>query len=190
MKPMDLMAVSKLEAANRQLATAIRMFLNDADAIAVHTLACASREIYEKHLAKQGRGRFFDKLRSGPVLEDHTDKELWDVFNLARNFFKHLGKSLDETIEFSDEMNDFTLMMASDDCAKINGKTTDEVYAFMLWIEATHESFGPNAGPSLIPGQDEHYASLDAKYPGLRDADRAEKKRFGRALFSDGCQIR
>jgi hypothetical protein len=56
--------ISKLEAANRQLCTAIRMFFSDDNAVAVHTLACAAREIYEKHCRKSGSGSDI-RLRSG-----------------------------------------------------------------------------------------------------------------------------
>ena len=86
-------------------------------------------------------------------------------------------------------MNDLALLMACNDGSEINGYAIPEAEAFMTWISATHEAFGPDAGSSTIPGRDDYYRSLDARYPGLRDADRAEKKRFGRALFSDECRI-
>jgi hypothetical protein len=53
---MSVPTITKLEAANRQLCTAIRMFFADDDAVAVHTLACAAREIYEKHCRSAGHG--------------------------------------------------------------------------------------------------------------------------------------
>jgi len=57
--------MTKLEAAQRQLTTAIRMFFADGDPVAVHTLACAAREIYEKHCRKAKQGRMFDFLQAG-----------------------------------------------------------------------------------------------------------------------------
>src|SRR5712692_11716002 len=51
---MAIPMITKLEAAHRQLTTAIRMFFADGDAVAVHTLACAAREIYERHGGKAG----------------------------------------------------------------------------------------------------------------------------------------
>lgn len=183
------MRVTKLDSANRQLAMAVRMFLNDLDPIAVHTLACASREIYEKHLVAQGWERMFDMFVGGGFLAEHPQTAIWNVINAARNFFKHPGKELSDEIEFSDEMNDLALLMACNDGAEINGYAIPEAEAFMIWISATHEAFGPAAGSSTISGRDDYYLSLDTQYPGLRDADRREKKRFGRALFSDGCRI-
>jgi hypothetical protein len=67
-------AVSNLEAANRQLCTAIRLFLTDDDAVAVHTLACAAREIYEKRCGTAGIERMLDHIKeSNPSL---TQKEI------------------------------------------------------------------------------------------------------------------
>jgi hypothetical protein len=82
---MSVATITKLEAANRQLCTAIRMFFADGDAVAVHTLACAAREIYEKHCRIAGRGRMFDFVKSGSP--DYAEKQLWNLLNAARNFF-------------------------------------------------------------------------------------------------------
>ena len=46
--------VTKIEAAHRQLAIAVKLYFQNDDMVAVHTLACAAREIYEKHCKKQG----------------------------------------------------------------------------------------------------------------------------------------
>jgi hypothetical protein len=42
----NISTISKLEAANRQLCTAIRLFFDDGDSIAVHTLACCTRDLW------------------------------------------------------------------------------------------------------------------------------------------------
>jgi hypothetical protein len=94
--------VSSEEAANRQLCTAIRMFFADDDAVAVHTLACAAREIYEKRCGTAGIERMLDHIKdSNPLL---TQKEIMTVLNEPRNFFKHPSKNPDDSIDFSDEM--------------------------------------------------------------------------------------
>ena len=77
--------VTNLQAANRQLGTAIRLFFNDEDAIAVHTLACAAREIYEKQCYKHGVDPMLYHIkRNNP---HYTQKQIMDLLNRARNFF-------------------------------------------------------------------------------------------------------
>jgi hypothetical protein len=114
---MTTRTITKLEAAQRQLTTAIRMFFADGDPVAVHTLACPAREIYEKHCRKAGQGRMFDLLQAGN--RGRAEKELWNLLNAARNLFKHEGDSLDQSIEFDDTMNDFAILSACTDCATL-----------------------------------------------------------------------
>jgi hypothetical protein len=45
-----------------------------------------------------------------------STNERWDLLNEPRNFFKHPGKDLTDQILFSDEMNDYLLLVASNDC--------------------------------------------------------------------------
>jgi predicted HD phosphohydrolase len=81
--------VTKLEAANRQLCAAIRLFFEDADAVSVHTLACAARDIYEKHCVTTNRERMFDVMKQANP--NHKEKDIWTILNANRIFFKHPG---------------------------------------------------------------------------------------------------
>jgi hypothetical protein len=107
------------------------MFFADDDAVAVHTLAYAAREIYEKYCRKSGSGRMFDFVQAGNP--GCLEKELWNLLNAARNFFKHEGASLDERIEFDDTMNDFAQLSA---CTTLCAPKQVEVQAFSIWFVA------------------------------------------------------
>lgn len=184
---MPVPTITKLEAANRQLCTAIRMFFADDDAVAVHTLACAAREIYEKHCRSAGHGRMFDFVKAGNP--GKPEKQLWNLLNAARNFFKHEGASLDERIEFDDMMNDFALLSACTDCATLCSPNQPmEVQAFSIWfvaVEAPDEQVMAEADPAETNACRAMQAEIDRLYPGLRTASRAEKKRFGARLLQD-----
>jgi hypothetical protein len=141
----NVSTVTKLQAANRQLSTAIRLFFNDGDAVAVHTLACAAREIYEKQCNKAGVDRMLNHLKASNP--QYTQKEIMDFLNAARNFFKHGGESLDDAIEFSDEMNDFVLFSACHDCTIIcTPNQPAEVQAYWVWFNAVKD--GSNTAQS------------------------------------------
>jgi len=184
---MSAPTVTKLEAANRQLCTAIRMFFANEDAVAVHTLACAAREIYEKHCHNGGLGRMFDFVKAGNP--GHAEKQLWNLLNAARNFFKHEGASLEERIEFDDTMNDFALLSACTDCGTLcSPRQPVEVQVFSLWFVATQspdEQAMEEADPAEASACRNLQCEMDRLYPGLRAAPRAEKKRFGRRLLDD-----
>jgi hypothetical protein len=183
--------VTKLEAANRQLCTAIRLFFDDGDAIAVHTLACSAREIYEKHCAMNSNQRMFDFMKSGNP--QAAEKDLWNLLNAARNFFKHPGQSLNETIEFDDTMNDFQLLTACQDCATLMaGWQPPEMQAYALWflaVEAPDEQAISEADPAAATAAQAIQHQIDAQFPGLRTASRIEKKRFGRCLLKNAGRL-
>jgi hypothetical protein len=122
-------AVSNLQAANRQLCTAIRLFFADDDAVAVHTLACAAREIYEKRCGTAGIERMMDHILNEP-----------------RNFFKHLKN---DSVDFSDEMNDFVLFTACHDCTMLcTLNQPAEVQAYTIWFLAVNRQLHDAGGGS------------------------------------------
>ena len=65
--------------------------------MAIHTLTSAAHEIYEMHCRKQGRGRTFDIVKEANP--SYSEKQLWDMLNRPRNFFKHSSDTADDEIE-------------------------------------------------------------------------------------------
>lgn len=180
--------VSKSEAANRQLCAAIRLFFEDGDSIAVHTLACAAREIYEKHCGKVGVERMLDHIKAANP--NYTQKDIMKLLNAARNFFKHDGVSLDDAIEFSDEMNDFALFSVCYDCTMLcTPNQPAEVQAYSIWFIAVKQPHEDGGNPADIEQSRKIAKELDTLFPGLRNATRAEQKRAGRKLLDDAQQM-
>jgi hypothetical protein len=184
--------ITTLEAANRQLCTAIRLFFADDDSVAVHTLACAAGEIYEKSYKKKRRDRMFDFVRLGNP--EHTEADLRQTLVHARNFFKHGasnhgGAAVSDSIEFEDSMNDFALLAACIDCIQLYSQAQPpEVRAYSYWyfaVKSDDECIA--AGGTLAKANDARalQKKIDQHYPGLRTASRAEKKRFGASLLND-----
>jgi len=83
--------ITNLGAAHSQLTTAIRMYFADDDLASIHTLACAAREMYEKHCAARGIQRMFDYVASANP--ERNQKALWDILNRPCNWLKHPGTS-------------------------------------------------------------------------------------------------
>lgn len=184
----NIPTVTKSQAANHQLCTAIRLFFEDRDPIAVHTLACAAREIYEKHCGKAGVERMLDHIKaSNPK---YTQKQIMDLINAARNFFKHDGTSLDDIIEFSDEMNDFALFSACHDCTMLcTPNQPAEVQAYSIWFIAVKQPFEEGADPAHIEQARGIAEEIDSLLPGLRNATRIEQKRVGRRLLDEAQRM-
>ncbi|MYM22165.1 hypothetical protein GTP46_05850 [Duganella sp. FT135W] len=167
--------ISKADAANRQLAVAIRMYLNGGDMVAIHTLACAAREIYEKHCQKAGIKRFYDEIAA--TYPDSTQNQIFDILNSTRNFLKHPDSdgNLDAVIELSDRDNKLTLFVAAYDCACLLGEQTPViVQAYNVWILATE--------PDL---QGACTTEMETRYPGLVSGSAEEQKAIGLRFVED-----
>ncbi len=179
--------ISKLEAAHSQLTTAIELYFDDRDLASIHTLACAAREIYEKHCKAKGVARMFDMIESSNP--DRNSKQLWDILNGARNFLKHPEPSmdLDAKLEIDDEMNATMMFVASHDCATLcDADQPPEVQAYNLWFIATRfprgdESMHSEPADQLRYG--EIIAAIDRAYPGLRNASLSEQKAVGKKMI-------
>jgi hypothetical protein len=169
-----LPSVTKLEAAKRQLCTAIRLFFADDDAIAVCTLAFAALEIFETRPKEEprpfeGRFRLFDVFKQG--FPNLTNREIWKKLHHARNFFKH-GGPLTKSIVFVEQSNDAVLFLACSNCmALADHDHPPEVDAFLVWYMTTQAVTG-------LPERDN-------LFPGMRTASRSEQKRFGTQLVAD-----
>lgn len=91
--------ITKLDAAKRQLKTAIQLFLEERDPVSIHTLTEASREILRTLLRKKG-----DISKLEQVERDRIKPEYWRDFRKAideaKNFFKHADRNPSGTLEF------------------------------------------------------------------------------------------
>lgn len=167
--------ITKLDAANRQIHVAIQMSFDGGDPVAVHTLACAAREICEKHCRMAGVSRFFDQIAK--TYPDNSETEIFCVLNSARNFFKHpdAAGNLDAEIELSDRDNKLMLFLATYDCSALLAERTPvDVQAYNVWFMATEPDFDGDCAQGL----EEHY-------PGIASASPDAQRAIGKQLLSD-----
>lgn len=168
---MTRQVITKLDAACRQLELAIKLYFDNGDLVATHTLACAAREIFEKHCKLDSRHRLFDQIRKNHT--DATDKELWDVLNKARNFFKHPDPQgdLNATVELGDADNKTTIFMAAYDCSSLLDENTPPIFLnYVTWYVAT------------LPVYRQYFPELDEKFPGLHVAPEEAQRIAGKAF--------
>lgn len=183
-----MVVITKLEAAHRQLTTAIRMYFDDDDVAAIHTLVCAAREIYEKHCAAQGVERMFEMIVAGNP--GRTPKQLWDILNGPRNFLKHPEASMDLSarLELDDGMNNAMLWVACHDCAMLCQEAQPpEVQAYNLWFLGTQAPRG--AREADADQVDQILRDIERRYPGLCKATPAEQKRIGKKMVQDARDL-
>jgi hypothetical protein len=117
--------VTKLDAAQRQLAVAIRMFFERKDMIAVHTVTTASQQIL-LDLAKP--------LDIKSIFEHERLQELREVFRNSQNFLKHADRDPNARLPFFPEATKFHLFDAALLATRLTDRMLPEAAAFLGWF--------------------------------------------------------
>ena len=85
------MKVGKLDAARRQLETAIRIYFSEGDPVATHTLAAAAHQLLADLSKARGSAPMLTDSLLRMIRQDQV-KQARDRFNAAANFFKHADR--------------------------------------------------------------------------------------------------
>ena len=129
--------ISKLDAARRQLRTAIRLFFEEGDSISIYTLAAASHEIF-RALAKFKGGA--SMIKDSDFIKLEHQREYEDFMNQPQNFFKHGARDPNKTLAFKPQSTPFWIL----DCVMMEAKLVDrhsatrESIVFPHWFMAEY----------------------------------------------------
>jgi hypothetical protein len=119
--------ISKVEAADRQLRVAIRLFFERKDLLAVHTLAAAAQGILTDLARPKDIKIIFDRL----------DPDLRRAYRLAQNFLKHADKDPEQQFAFFPEATKFHLFEAAVVHSILTQTMSPEVTGFLGWFLKT-----------------------------------------------------
>jgi hypothetical protein len=129
------MKISKLDAAKRQLETAVRLYFSEADPVAIHTLtAAAHRLLSDVNKSRGGPAMLIESILQS-VLPDKVD-EATRRLNAAANFFKHGDRDPGDVLAFDPAQ---TEVMLFDACSKYKDLTGElvpvlGVYCGWFWL--------------------------------------------------------
>ena len=112
---MEAERINKLDAACRELNTAISLWFNDGDTVSIHTLACSAHQIV--HDINQQRGDrdliyeslIYDSLK----IKDEYRREANRFLKHPYHFFKHADNDTFDTIEFKPILTELFIMFTS-----------------------------------------------------------------------------
>jgi hypothetical protein len=164
--------LNKKEVARRQLGTALALYLNDNDPVAVHCLACGGGEIAE-FLTRQAKQKpFIEHIIA--TFPERKAREIRILRNQYWNAFKHAtdkegNKREDLTLlaQFTDEQNDHALFIGWYDYMLAVGALPIEAQAHQTWYFAKYPE-------KLNQGVDkDRYEKL---FPNIGKLPRAEQK--------------
>lgn len=124
------MEISKLDAAKRELETAIRLFLNYADPVSIHLLAHTTLDLLKEMGKKEGVNSIvFDTLKS--MVKKHYREKFLKVISDPGNYFKHYHKKPNKSLKFNPKSTEFLIY---DACMIYEGLTKEKEPIFQAYI--------------------------------------------------------
>lgn len=127
-------SVSKIDAAKRQLNTAIIMYFNDMDFISTHAVAAGSLQVVTDLAEKQKQKVGIEDFVS--IIRDDRKEEFKHLLRKPQNFIKHANWKNDEkaTLEYNPETLDYFIFIACQAYEQYTNTSTPEIKIFMGWI--------------------------------------------------------
>jgi len=107
---MKFLDITKLQAAERQIETAAKLYFNDGDSISVHTLSEAGHNILiDLAISKD---MTVPRHVSLDQIKPEYKKEFSKMLRVPQNFFKHADKDPEEILSFNPHLNELSLLYA------------------------------------------------------------------------------
>jgi len=142
--------ITKIDAAQRQLKEAIRLWFDDRDPVAIHSLACSAYQIiHDINKQRGGRDLFYDSL----VIKDEYQKEWAKRLKASYNFLKHADVDADGVLEFKPALTE-AFISYSLFGLELLGQKHDEIGgAYILYLSLHRPEFLTEKGKKQFFGK-------------------------------------
>lgn len=125
------MKIKKIEAGERQLKTAIIMFFERKDLLAVHTVVGAASSL----LCDIAKHKNIDSiLRLSKLVRDNKRGKWISIINEPQNFLKHANKDPEGEFEFNSFVTEVLIVEGCLLLDNINGSMPIECWSFIAWF--------------------------------------------------------
>jgi hypothetical protein len=131
--------ISKLDAARRQLETAILLYFNEADPVSIHTLTAAAHEILRDLSLHIDSPMLLE--RSFEHLPEELRNKIHNAMRQPQNFFKHADRDPQESFEFVPGMTEWILVDGMGKYFELTGERTLILRTYDAWFGARHSEF-------------------------------------------------
>jgi len=131
----ETLSITKMDAAKRQLHTAIRLWFAEDDPVSIHTLLSAAHELIHTMFRSAGlAGLFFDS-RSIP---DEIRTEVSRAIKRPSEFFKHARSDVDKTLEFTPALNGILMLYCVNGLWRLKEYPSLEEVSIWTWLNIHH----------------------------------------------------
>jgi hypothetical protein len=134
--------ITKLDAARRQLETAIKLYFDEGDPASIHTLCCAAYNVIQVLNKKENSPPTLNDM----MLKDLSDlmptragrKEAYDYLNETENFLKHGNSDPQATHTFDSDYTEVLLFDAVISYGRLAGECSSELGMYLGWFISLH----------------------------------------------------
>lgn len=139
----EVVRLTKIEVAERQLREAIRLFAEGRDPVTVRTVAGAAHEVLHALTKKRDFGSF---IKNSPYLRPEKKGEWGNIVNSAQNFFKHGSRDPGATFDFYPESTKLLLFDAVVMYLSLRKYLFWEGIVFWVWFGMTYPEYFADQG--------------------------------------------
>ena len=154
------MEISKLDAAKRQLDTAIILFFKQADPVSIHTLAAAAHQVL-RDIGKTENIKSF--LKDSGLIRKEYEKEYLTIISEAENFFKHADKDPHKLLQFNAQQTESLLLDAVEMYMQITKEMPEDMSIYRVWFLANHPEIGSPETKKEIDGKGLSFRHFQSK---------------------------
>ncbi|MPV65522.1 hypothetical protein [Burkholderia sp. BE17] len=172
------MLVTKIDAARRQLITAIRLFFDGSDPVSVYSLASNAWEVIDVLCTSAGIESFSKQAReslpAGRTLKYYINQP-------CRNFFKHADQdpNPDSSVELREDNVSAILFLAVEDYMRLRQGGPIEAQVFQVWFIAVF----PEKVSEDDPVAQSKLESAKLVFPGIATLASSNKIKMGRQVL-------
>ena len=124
--------ITKLDAARRQLDTAIELFFANGDFVSIHALAYAAYTLTRNLCDKTNNPASFTRWVKETIVPEQHEK-LFAALSTAGNFFKHADRDPKRQLEYIPKQYDFLMILAVWMYEAITHELTTPMSVFKIW---------------------------------------------------------
>jgi hypothetical protein len=172
------MQLAKIEAAARQLDTAIQLFFEGRDAVAVCTLAAAAGRVLSDLVEHEAPKESFRSVIVA-ALPHIPRREIYFTLDRTPNFLKHADHDPEAIESFNEAENEHRLFVASDEYSLLGYAQSIEMQVLQIWYVASY--------PDRIEEENDPELFEAARHflPGIHSIERETRVSIGAALLSE-----
>jgi hypothetical protein len=141
--------LTKMDAACRQLRTAIRLWFGDGDPVSIHALAFAAHEIIHRLYKLRGLS---DLLFDSDMIKDEYRGDWAKLLKKHGGFFKHADRDPEAETTFDPFTNEMFITVSVVALSRMGITAAPEESAFSLWLFTQHPDwFTKEKGERTVP---------------------------------------